>query len=46
MSVTDPASPDDRHTTVSVSPELRGNAFVIRSYACLESVSGRENTFE
>jgi hypothetical protein len=32
------------HTTVSVSPELCGNAFSIRSYAREESVSGREKT--
>lgn len=32
-------------TTVSVSPALAGNAFSIRSYAFLESVSGREKTF-
>jgi len=30
---------------VSVSPEVFGKAFSIRSYALLESVSGRENTF-
>ncbi len=34
------------HTMVSVSPALSGKAFAIRSYAVLESVSGRENTFE
>lgn len=33
------------HTTVSVSPALAGKAFSIRSYAFLESVSGREKTF-
>lgn len=33
------------HTTVSVSPALAGNASSIRSYAFLESVSGREKTF-
>ncbi len=33
------------HTTVSVSPELCGKAFSIRSSARVESVSGRENSF-
>ncbi|CAM5231921.1 hypothetical protein SFUMM280S_02824 [Streptomyces fumanus] len=41
---TDPSS--TFHTTVSVSPELRGNAFSIRSPARAESVSGREKTSE
>ena len=40
---TDPSS--TFQTTVSVSPEVFGKAFSIRSYALLESVSGRENTF-
>ncbi len=33
------------HTTVSVSPAVSGKAFSIRSYALLESVSGKEKTF-
>jgi hypothetical protein len=32
------------HTTVSVSPARSGKALRIRSYARLESVSGREKT--